>query len=310
MTSPAYAARRPCRSEFVDVRGLRHHLHVWGDAAQVSTDKPILLMLHGWMDVAASFQFVIDCMGDDRLVIAPDWRGFGLTEWPKNGGTYFYSEYIADLDVLIDHLLPAYPGAPRLDLLGHSMGANVGMVYAGVRPERLRKVVNLEGFGLPGTSPDMAPARYATWLDELKEPAQLRGYPDRGAVADRLQKTNPLLPRDRAEWLAGHWAAPDARGEWQIRADPAHKRVNPMLYRKDEILACWRRITAPTMWAEGDRTEIDKLWGNRFSKAEFHRERLTLVKNVEKHVLSPAGHMLHHDQPETLAKLIDGFLGV
>lgn len=309
MTSRIYTPRRASRSEYVTLRGLRHHLHVWGDASLVTPEKPLLLMLHGWMDVGASFQFVVDKMSDDRLVIAPDWRGFGLSDWPDNGGTYFYSEYIADLDALIDHLLAAYPGAPQIDLLGHSMGANVGMVYAGVRPARQRKVINLEGFGLPGTTPEMAPGRYATWLDEMREPPLLRGYPSREAVADRLQKTNPLLPRDRAEWVAGHWAAPDDKGEWQIRADPAHKRVNPVLYQKAEILACWARITAPVMWVEGDRTEIDKLWGDRFSKTEFHRERLSVVKQVEQHLLSPAGHMLHHDQPEALAKLVEAFLG-
>ena len=80
-----------------------------------------------------------------------------------------------------------------------------------------------------------------------------------------------------------------------------------MLYRKDESLACWQRITAPMLWVEGDRTDIAKWWNERYSVAEFH-ERLAVVARVEKHVLSPAGHMVHHDQPEALAERIERFL--
>jgi pimeloyl-ACP methyl ester carboxylesterase len=73
------------------------------------------------------------------------------------------------------------------------------------------------------------------------------------------------------------------------------------------VLECWRRIAAPTLWVEGDRSDIGLWWGDRYTKAQFH-ERLTVVANVEKHVLAPAGHMLHHDQPEALARVLRAFL--
>jgi pimeloyl-ACP methyl ester carboxylesterase len=306
MTVRPYLPIRASRSEFISVRGLRYHLTHWGDERMVSADKPPLVMLHGWMDVGASFQFVVDALATDRHVIAPDWRGFGLTDGPPTD-TYWYPDYLGDLDALLDTLQPRHPAAPQIDLLGHSLGGNVVMVYAGLRPQRIRRLVNLEGFGLPATQPSQAPDRYITWLDQLKEPAQLRGYDSQQAVAARLQKTNPLLRADRAEWLAGHWARPDANGEWQILGDPAHKRVNPVLYQQDEAMACWQRIEAPLLWVEGDRSDVVKRWGNRYSLEEFH-QRLGVVRQVEKHVLSPAGHMLHHDQPEALAKLLEQFL--
>ena len=243
-SSAPYLPHRPGRSRFVDLRGLRCHLNEWGDAGQASADRPTLVMLHGWMDVGASFQFAVDALaaieGDGRHVIAPDWRGFGLSD-PGGADGYWFPDYLGDLDALLDSR--ADPAAP-IDLLGHSMGGNVAMVYAGVRPERIRRLVNLEGFGLPATRPAQAPARYRQWLDELKQPVALRPYDSLDAVADRLRKTNPLLRADRAAWLAGHWSRQADDGRWHILGDPAHKRANPVLYQKDEVLACWQRIAA------------------------------------------------------------------
>ena len=307
MTDTAYVARRESRSEFLPVRGLKYHLRRWGDASHVTPERPPLVMVHGWMDVGASFQFVVDALKEDRYIVAPDWRGFGLTEWP-NEDSYWFADYLGDLDAIVDDVLKPFPGCDQIDLVGHSMGGNVVMLYGGVRPQRIRRLVNLEGFGGPATVPKMAPKRYAAWLDELKEPAQLRPYKSLSEVAARLQKTNPLLPSDRAHWLAGHWARQDESGQYQILGDPAHKRSNPLLYQKDEALACWSQISAPLLWVEGDQTDAGKWWNGRYSKEEFH-ERLKVVGNVKKAVLAPAGHMLHHDQPEALAGHLEAFLG-
>ena len=307
----AYTPRRIARSRFVEVRGLAYHLLAWGQTSAVTATRPPLVMMHGWMDVAASFQFVVDALaaqGDgeasgERYIVAADWRGFGLSATPPASDSYWFPDYLGDLDALLDHVSPDAP----VDLLGHSMGGNVAMLYAGVRPERVCRLINLEGFGQPESSPAQAPKRFAQWLDELKTPQDLRRYASLDAVAARLRKTNPLLSRERADWLAAHWSCRGDDGQWQILGDPAHKRVNPVLYRKDEVLECWRRITAPTLWVEGDRSDIGLWWGERYTKAHFH-ERLAVVAKVEKHVLAPAGHMLHHDQPEALARVLRAFL--
>jgi pimeloyl-ACP methyl ester carboxylesterase len=312
MSLEAYPVRRAGRSRFIDVRGLRYHLLEWGDVSWASTERPPLVMLHGWMDVAASFQFVVDALANERHVIALDWRGFGLTESPA-ADTYWMPDYLGDLDAALDQLVFT-DGAPdrKIDLLGHSMGGNVVMLYAGVRPERIRRLINLEGFGMPRTKPTQAPKRLLQWLDELKAPALMRDYASVEAVAERLRKTNPLLSPQRAAWLAPHWSRPRAGtggqpDRWEILGDPAHKRINPHLYQRDEVLECWKLITAPLMWVEGDQTDVAKWWGTRFTKEEFH-ERLSVVTNVEKHVIGPAGHMVHHDQPEALAGLLEAFL--
>ena len=301
-----YVERRAPSNTSMLVRGLRYHLNVWGDASLVTPDRPPLVMLHGWMDVGASFQFVVDALPGDRYVIAPDWRGFGSSDSP-GADCYWFPDYLGDLDRLLDAL---HPGQP-IDLLGHSLGGNVAMIYAGVRPGRIRRLVNLEGFGMPESRPQQAPKRYALWLDELKAPQQMRSYESVEAVAERLRKNNPLLRPERAAWLAPRWSrrrtAADGTDEWDILADPAHKLANPVLYQKDEVLECWKLITAPLLWVEGDRTDVSRWWGSRYSKQEFHA-RLAVVRQVEKHGLSPAGHMLHHDQPEALAERLEAFL--
>ncbi len=308
-----YQPRRVAQSVFLPLRGLRYHAHVWGDASLATAERPPLLLLHGWMDVGASFQFLVDELarreGFDRWVIAPDWRGFGLSDTPK-ADSYWFPDYLADLDALLDALVPAET-FPTIDLVGHSMGGNVVMSYAGVRPERIRRLVNLEGFGMPQTLPSHAPRRLKQWLDELKTPQSLRTYANADEVAARLVKNNPLLAPDKANWLAPHWAQPqtDADGtvRWHILGDPAHKRVNPLLYQVEEILQTWRLITAPVLWADGDQTDTSKWWGKRYPRSEFDA-RLAVVPQVQRVRLSPCGHMLHHDQPAALAAHIAAFL--
>ena len=128
-------------------------------------------MLHGWMDVSACFQFVVDALAHDWAVVAPDWRGFGAPNAPR-ADSYWFPDYLADLDRILDALSPG----PAL-LLGHSMGGNVALLYAGIRPARVRALINLEGFGLRETQRPRRPARFAQWLDELRsrrDPARLR----------------------------------------------------------------------------------------------------------------------------------------
>jgi pimeloyl-ACP methyl ester carboxylesterase len=288
----------PSRSEFLTIRGLRTHVRHWGREG-----APKLFMAHGWMDMSASFQFVVDALAGDWHVIAHDWRGFGLTERSGND-TYWFPDYFADLEAILDHYSPDAP----VNLLGHSMGGNIVSVYAGVRPERIAKLINLEGFGLPATRPEQAPGRYAKWLDEVKARPVMRGYASLDEVATRLQKTNPRLPADRAAFLAQHWAAQNAQGEWEILGDPAHKMPGPLLYQVEEVLACWRRITAPVLWVEADDTNMWQWMGPKEqARIEIDR-RLACIKDVRCEMMADAGHMLHHDQPAALARLVEAFL--
>lgn len=302
-----YQAQKESRSRFVPVRHLEYHLREWGEPAP---GRAPLVLVHGWMDVAASWQFVVDAMAGGRWIVAPDWRGFGLTRVSDPApDAFWFADYLADLDALLDHVSPDAP----VDLVGHSMGGNVAMMYAGVRPQRIRRLVNLEGFGLPETRPAQAPERYAKWLDEIKAlhrgEMALKPYDSVDGVAQRLMKTNPRLGADKAAWLARHWAAPDAQGRWQVLGDAGHKVVSAHLYQLPEALAVYARIAAPVLSVTASDDSLGQWWKGQYSLAQYH-ERLKAVPNLRQAVVSDAGHMLHHDQPQALAALIENFLAV
>src|SRR6266436_2357294 len=139
---------KPSQSEFVQIRGLRYHCRCWGDKK-----APKLFMLHGWMDVSASFQFLVDALRRDWRVIAPDWRGFGLSEWAKSDG-YWFPDYFADLDRLLDHFQPEAP----VILIGHSMGGNAAAMLADIPPVRVASLFIRDVFVLTGTRREKAPS--------------------------------------------------------------------------------------------------------------------------------------------------------
>ena len=294
---------KPCASQFVDIRGERHHVLTWGrpDAAK-------LFLLHGWMDVGASFQFLVDALSRDWHVIAPDLRGFGRSSWQAQG--YWFQDYVADLEAL----LAQFAADEQVNLVGHSLGGNVVMHYAGVRPQRVRRVVSLEGFGIPAEVAADASRKFAAWLDALADPPDFKAYSSLAAVADRLQKNNPRLPRDKADFLAAHWAATLPDGRARLVSDPRHKLPFSTVYRMEEIFAVWRNIAAPVLWVAAADSHIPR-WLDRHPEGEIGtdgldgvRRRLAQVPGGQLQIVADAGHMLHHDQPAAIATLIEPFL--
>jgi pimeloyl-ACP methyl ester carboxylesterase len=185
------------------------------------------------------------------------------------------------------------------------------MMYAGVRPQRIEHLVNLEGFGLPETRPAQAAGRYAQWMDEIKAVQRggkaLKSYADADGVARRLMKTNPRLAQDKADWLARQWSAPNAQGEWEILGDAAHKVTSAHIYRLDEALEIYRRISAPVLSVTASDDSLGQWWKGSYTLAQFE-ERIRAVPRLQSAVVQEAGHMVHHDQPAELAHLIETFL--
>lgn len=303
-----YTPQRLSTPSDLSIRHMRYRVRTWG---QPQPNKAPLVLVHGWMDVGASYQFVVDAFTqafyEGRHIIAPDWRGFGHSMPATPCDHYSFADYLGDLDALLDHYAP---DGQSVDLVGHSMGGNIAMLYAGARPARIRRLINLEGFGMPSTQPQQAPKRTARWLDELKAlrngDIELKGYASQAAVAARLRKTNPRLSEDKALWLAGEWAAPNPQGQWHILGDAAHKVVNPLLFRVEEALAYYAAITAPVLSVEASSDSIGQWWKEQYSLAEYH-QRLQAVTNYRIERVDDAGHMLHHDQPLHIAQLIEDF---
>lgn len=282
------------RSDVLTVRGLRTHVRAWGEAHQ-----PMLFLLHGWMDASASFQFLVESFEHEWQVLAPDFRGFGHTEWPQDG--YWFPDYLGDLDVILEHYSPHTP----VHLIGHSMGGNVACLYAGVRPERVATLSTLEGFGLIGATQEEAPQRLRQWLAELREPMSFRPYASEEEYAQRLRQNAPRMTDARARFIAKHSLKRESDGRFELRSDPRHKRKNATLYRIEEAMACWRAVSAPTLWVAGADS---KLLARHLEAPEDYARRKACFRDLTERIIAESGHMMHQEQPEALAKVIEDFL--
>jgi len=289
----SYRTARPLQHDSLVARGLKFHLYRWR-----GSDPEPLVLLHGWGDSGETFQFLVDCFSAERTCIAIDMRGFGRTQRPDDG--YWFPDYLADVDALLDQLVPDAP----VDLVGHSMGGNIAMLYAGARPKRVRRLVTLEGFGLMRTTPDQAPARYTQWLDEVKHGSEFSVYENLEQLVRVLVRRNPRTPLDRLEFIARAWSQERSDGKIELRADPKHKRVNPVLYQRDQAEECWRAIEAPVLFMIGDQSDLVRRMGDVLDEARLRE----LFRRGTFATVAAAGHMLHHEQPERVAELIEAFL--
>lgn len=285
--------QQPSRSEYVRARGLRHHLRRWGDPG-----KPLAVLGHGFLDVSATFQDLVQPLLPACQVVAPDWRGFGHTQWPDDG--YWFHDYVADLDALADHLVP--DGQP-LWMIGHSMGAQIVSLYAGLRPQRVTKLAILDGLFLPDMAPELAPKRFTRWLDQWRELPRQKTYASFEQLAERVRVQHPQLSPERALFVARCWGQTDGRDRIRLLADPKHRLDGPGLYRSAESMAIWRQISAETLFIDGGASPFRKA----IDAGETAARRACFARRQEA-VIENAGHMLHFDAPQATGDVIAYFL--
>lgn len=289
---------QPSRSEFITIRGLRYHVRHWGNEA-----APKLFLVHGWLDNSATFQFFVDALQGDWHCIAPDWRGYGLTQW-SGSDTYWYGDFIADLDQFLKHYQPDTP----VQLVAHSFGASVSGVYAGIRPERIEKFVNIDAYGAkPGAGPE-ALKHYRRWLRRINRGAPEHQYASWAEFEERLQRMHPRMPPERVRYLAHHWAQ-EREGRVVLTHDPAHARNDGMdlTNRLDEAMAAWRAVEAPTLIL------LARQGGAVFRAPDLTPgatgpERFGCFRNRREIWFEDAGHMVHIERPAEVAGLIERFM--
>jgi pimeloyl-ACP methyl ester carboxylesterase len=280
------------RSEFVPVRGLRYHLRRWGDPA----GRPLVL-LHGWLDCAETFAPMIEALPARWQVIAPDLRGFGDSEWPQDG--YYFWDYVGDLDAIVRHYCLDQPFV----LVGHSMGAQVASLYAGVRSECVSHLVCLDGLMLPDIPPQRVTSRARQWLEELREEPFDRVYESWSELASAVRRMHPRIDAERARFVAHCWAREARDGSIRLRSDPRHRRLSPVPYRVEESIAVWREVRAATLFVDGALSPLRKLIG----EDEIARRR-SAFRDHHVASIAGAGHMLHLDAPAETAAAIAAFL--
>ena len=286
--------RTESRTEQLAIRGLRYNIRHWGDAG-----APMLFLLHGWMDSSATFQFVVDALQREWHVVAPDWRGYGASQWL--GRPYWFPDYYADLDGLLQHYSPDRPAR----LVGHSMGANIAGIYAGVRPRRVAQLAMLDFLGLVAAKDADASTQIGKWLDGIQKEPQLRAYPDQTALARRLRLANPRLSAERAAVLARTVSRVRPDGQVEMACDAWHKIPSPALYRSEDAMASWGRITAPVLMLIADHGFVQQRFGN---EPDEYRRRLDCFADAKVISIADSGHNMQHDQPEQVAAALENFL--
>jgi pimeloyl-ACP methyl ester carboxylesterase len=284
------------RHRILDSQGLALHCLEWGEPA----GEPIVLV-HGFLDQAHSWKFFVDeLMNRSRRplwIIAPDCRGHGDSGWVGAGGYYHFPDYVYDLDCVITAM-----GITHFRLIGHSMGGTISFLYAGTFPERLSKLVLIEGVGPPGMDFTDAPPRMAGWIREVRERGRghFREYTSVAAGANQLQQTNPRLKRAFAADLACAGMKQNEKGKWIWKFDPLHRTASPQPFYTAQALEFFRRIACPVLIVDGKESRQMRRTDKRQRYDAIQDHRLVTVGN--------AGHMVHQDNPEQLAEVVASFL--
>ena len=284
------------RDKFIDVQGLSLHYLEWGERV----DEPLILV-HGFLDQAHSWSPFVAAL-QNRIkrplwIIAPDCRGHGDSGWVGAGGYYHFPDYVYDLDCVIQAL-----GVKTIKLIGHSMGGTISLLYTGAFPRRVVHLVLIEGIGPPGMEFSDAPARMEKWIAEVRQRGRkhFRQYSSVEAGARQLQQTNPRLNSEAALHLARSGMKQSSNGKWAWKFDPLHRTTAPQPFYSAQAIEFLRRIACPVFIVDG---------------AESHqilrrdkRQRLDQIKDRKQVVIEDAGHMVHQDNPQALAKAVAEFL--
>lgn len=293
-----FSRKIPMPHKTLRLNGLKIHLNSWGSAK-----NPPLFLLHGWMDIGKSFEFIAEHLQDKYYLLAPDLRGFGRSEHAKNPLGYHFFEYLADVHALFNALSPAKPAR----VLGHSMGGNILSLYAGVSPERVSHFVNVEGFGIADMPSERGPDLVRTWLEQIGQKKKFRTYKKLSELAQKLILANPRLEADKALFLAKHLSR-KVPGGYRITSDPRHKWKNPYLYQMRNVAAYWQRIQAKCLLVAGENTRMDWLRNPESVQEEIQSRAKNYPAGTELVFIKDAGHMVHHEKPAELARLVENFL--
>lgn len=289
---------------FVVANGLSHHVLTWDgrakhdDATRTEDTRPTVVLLHGWLDMAWSFEALGSALAaTGRRVVAFDFRGHGETQWVPPGGYYHFPDYILDIDSLLPLIAP---GETAIDLFAHSMGGTVAMLFTGARPQRVRRLVLAEGLGPPDMGPESLLDRTVSFLDGVARTRTTTQRPV-ASIADalvRMRVQNPELPDELGLFLAEKSTAPngpDGARSW--RFDPLHRTRSPSVFRLDQLRPFLARITMPMLAIAGER-------GFRLGD---EASRLALFPDARLIELPGAGHMMHWTHPGALANAVIGF---
>ena len=271
---------------------LKLHYVDWGNL-----DKPPMLLIHGGRDHARNWDWVAQDLRRDYRIIAPDLRGHGDSQWAV-GGEYALVEYVLDVAQLLD-ALDLFP----ITIIGHSLGGAIALQYTGTYPDRVKKVVAIEGLGPPPGMIRERPAqeRMRIWVDEMKSLAQRhpRRYESLDEAVMRMQEANPHLTAEQARHLTVHGSYRDEDGTYLWKFDNYVRATSPYLFNIHDARELWGKITCPTLLLRGTES---------WAQDPVKDGRASAFKNYQFFNIPNAGHWVHHDQLEIFLQHVRDFL--
>lgn len=276
---------------------LRLHYVDWGNP-----EAPPLLLVHGGRDHARSWDWVARALRDRFHVIAPDLRGHGDSSWAI-GSSYHHYEFVYDLAQLVD-VVAGETG--QVTMVGHSFGGSIISQYASSFPDRLERIVNIEGFGPPPElierwSTTSIPDQTRNWVDQLRGLAARmpRRYPTIRDAARRMQQENPSLSEEQANHLTVHGVARNEDGTYSWKFDNYFRSFPPRVWDPDDMTNLWSRILCPVLLVRGaDSWAIDPEAQGRLAALPQGRQ-VTIPK---------AAHWVHHDNFDAFVGAAGDFL--
>jgi len=258
--------------------------------------KPALILVHGGLDHARNWDWVAKALRDDYHVYALDLRGHGNSAWAP-GALYSIAEHILDLSVLAD-IINQFP----VRIIGHSLGAITTLLYAGVFPERVAKLVAIEGLGLPlQEARYTAPERMRRWIEKIRavENRTQHSYPNLEAAVARMKEANPFLSDEVAKHLTLHGTNWNADGSIIWKFDNYARLFPPYGANLQEAAEILRQISCPVLL----------FWGRQsFAKDPETDPLAHEIANRRIVKVDQAGHWLHHDQLEIFLRETKKFL--
>lgn len=289
-----YQEERKPQSLWQTFNGIRQHIRHW------SGEGEKVLLLHGWMDASASFQFVVDRLPENWDIYALDWRGMGLSAHQQTIGHYDRAIMLADLADCVDFLSPNQP----IHIAGHSLGGMLLAQYAALLPERVRSATIAEGFGIEDANLADSKKKSLRYLREMKNPPPFTPIASYAHFANKLMRRNPALNQEKALYLSHALLKPDNGGMLTHRADIKHKITQPTPYRLDYAAEFWRQLHIPLLWIHGEFLPHN---GYLNSISGSLKERHAWFGKPHIEVLQGAGHMLQWEAPEAFARALNAF---
>jgi pimeloyl-ACP methyl ester carboxylesterase len=262
--------------------------------------KPVMILVHGGLDHARMWDWVARALRDDFHVYAMDLRGHGNSAWAP-GAMYSIGEHVLDLSALAD-VIQRYP----IHVIGHSLGAVVSLLYAGIYPNKVQKVVAIEGVGLPIArryTERPAADRLREWVEKCRaaETRTSHSYPNLAAAVARMREANPFLTQEVAEHLTLHGTNWNADGSLIWKFDNYARILPPYGMNMDEATAVLSAIDCPTLL----------FWGRQSFAVDPELDPQTAAIRLRQIVkVDQAGHWLHHDQLDVFLRETKKFLAL